>query len=66
MSTGMKKSEYDKQYAKEKLQQIKLTLNKVTDAELLEWISKQPNKQGYLKELIREDMENRQNLRRNP
>jgi len=50
------KKEYDRQYAKENLQQIKFSLNKETDADILEWLSKQPNKAGYLKELIRKDM----------
>ena len=51
------KGKYDQQYAKDKLKQIKFTLNKETDADILEWIEKQENKQGYLKELIRKDME---------
>lgn len=50
------KAAYDMQYAKENLQQIKFTLNKRTDADLLEWLNKQENKQKYLKELIRKDM----------
>lgn len=56
MKTSKEKYEYDKNYAKEKLQQIKLSLNKETDAELISWIEKQQNKQGYIKMLIREDM----------
>lgn len=62
MKTAEKKYAYDRQYAKEKMQQIKLTLNKGTDADLLEWLEKQPNKQGYLKELIRRDMEEKAGL----
>lgn len=50
------KAAYDMQYAKENLQQIKFTLNKRTDADLLEWLNKQENKQKYMKELIRKDM----------
>ena len=30
-----------------------------TDADLLAWLESQPNKQGYIKRLIREDMERR-------
>ena len=62
MKTAEKKYAYDRQYAKEKMQQIKLTLNKGTDADLLEWLEEQPNKQGYLKELIRRDMEEKAGL----
>jgi len=51
------KAAYDMQYAKEKLQQIRFTLNKTKDADLIEWLNKQGNKQGYLKELVRKDME---------
>lgn len=29
------------------------------DAELLAWLNEQPNKAGYIKSLIREDMERR-------
>lgn len=29
-----------------------------TDADLLAWFESQPNKQGYIKRLIRDDMEN--------
>lgn len=31
------------------------------EAGLWEWLDSQPNKQGYVKQLIREDMERRQN-----
>ena len=59
MKTAENKYNYDRQYAKEKMQQVKLTLNKGTDADLLAWLEKQPNKQGYIKTLIRKDiMEN--------
>lgn len=56
MKTPEKKYEYDQAYAKEKMQQVKLTLNKGTDADILAWLEKQQNKQGYIKELIRKDM----------
>ena len=51
------KAKYDKQYAKENTQQIKFVLNKNLDADIIEWLSTKPNKQGYIKELIRRDME---------
>lgn len=33
-----------------------INLNKNTDTDLVEWMEKIPNKQGYIKELIRKDM----------
>ena len=56
MKTPISKYEYDRQYAKDKMQQVKLTLNKSTDGDLLAWLEKQPNKQGYIKALIRKDI----------
>lgn len=37
--------------------QLHLKLNKKTDAEIIEHLKQQPNVQGYIKKLIREDME---------
>ena len=33
-----------------------LKFNKKTDADILEWLEQTDNKQGYIKELIRNDM----------
>ena len=43
---------YDKKMAK----YLSMKLNKKTDADILDHLSKQENIQGYLKRLIREDM----------
>lgn len=51
-----KKYEYDQKYIKEKTKQIGLMLNRELDADIIEWLEKQPNKQGYLKALIRKDI----------
>ena len=53
----MANTEYLAQYEKENLRQIRLKINRKTEPELLEWIEKQDNIQGYIKELIRKDME---------
>lgn len=37
--------------------QIKFVLNKNIDADIIDWLGTKPNKQGYIKELIRRDME---------
>lgn len=51
------KAKYDMQYAKENTQQIKFVLNKNIDADIIDWLGTKQNKQGYIKELIRRDME---------
>lgn len=38
--------------------QIKMKLNKNTDADILERLGTVQNKQGYIKKLIREDLKN--------
>ena len=45
-------AEYD---AKNTLQ-VKMKLNKKTDADIIEQLNKVDNKQGYIKRLIRNDM----------
>ena len=54
--------EYMKNYEKENLRQIRLKINRKTEPELLEWIEQQANIQGYIKRLIRDDMEFMQNF----
>lgn len=51
-----RKVNYDTAYQKENIKQIKINLNKKTDAKLIEHLEKQPNKQGYIKKLIADDM----------
>ena len=53
----MAQTEYMANYEKENLRQIRLKINRKTEPELLEWIEKQDNIQGYIKKLILEDME---------
>ena len=53
----MANMEYLNNYEKENLRQIRLKINRKTEPELLEWIEKQDNIQGYIKRLILEDMD---------
>ena len=53
----MANTEYLAQYEKENIRQIRLKINRKTEPEMLEWIEKQENIQGYIKQLIRKDME---------
>lgn len=43
-------------YKAKNIQQFKLELNKKTEADIIDHLNKQPNKQGYVKHLIREDI----------
>ena len=47
-------------YNAKMIKQIKLALNKATDADVIEWLEQQENMQGYIKKLIRDDMRKRQ------
>ena len=52
----MANMEYLNNYEKENLRQIRLKINRKTEPELLEWIEKQDNIQGYIKKLIMNDL----------
>lgn len=45
-------------YDQEHTTQLKLKLNKRTDSDIIEWLQNCDSKQGYIKELIRKDIEN--------
>ena len=47
-----------KRYDEKNTKQIHLKLNLKTDADILEWLSRQDSIQGYIKSLIKKDMEN--------
>lgn len=55
----MGKPESYKEYIKRSYKQIKFELNKNTDADILEFLETVPNKQGLLKQLLREEMAKR-------
>lgn len=46
-------------YNKENTVQISLKLNRSTDADLIDSLNRVRNKQGYIKELIRRDIDNK-------
>lgn len=54
--TSRKKIEYNTQYNAENVRQLKLNLNKKTDADIIDHLATKSNKQGYIKDLIRNDM----------
>ena len=43
-------------YNKKNVKQVKFNFNIRTDADIIEQLEKQPNKQGYIKQLIRNDI----------
>ena len=48
--------EYTARYHKENLKQYKFNLSLIHDSDLIEFLDAVPNKQGYIKNLIRADM----------
>lgn len=50
-----KRTEYQNKYDAKNTVQFKLKYNKRTDAEIIEFLRSQPNKQGYIRELIKRD-----------
>lgn len=53
-----KRTNYESQakYAKSNLTRINIALNNNTDADILQRLKNEPNKNGYIKKLIREDI----------
>ena len=51
----MGKYDAQERYDKENTIQIRLKLNRKTDADIIEKLNSVDNKQGYIKRLIRED-----------
>lgn len=43
-------------YDRENTKRVYIKLNKNTDSDILSYLDSKPNKQGYIKELIRKDM----------
>jgi hypothetical protein len=52
-----KQKAYIQEYNEINYRRISFKLHRTIDADLLEHLEKQPNKNAYLKELIRADME---------
>lgn len=50
------KSDYDKAYMKQNIQRLRVDLHKVNDKDIIDHLEKKPNKSGYVKQLIRDDI----------
>lgn len=55
----MSQSENSIKYDKANTRRVYIKLNKNTDKDILDYLDNIPNKQGYIKELIRKDMKPR-------
>lgn len=53
------KIKYIQQYQKKNMVSFCLRFNKTTEADLLAYLQSQENKQGFIKELIKADMDHR-------
>lgn len=49
------------QYNKDFMKQVKIAFNTVTESEIIDFLDQQPNKSGYIKRLIIEDMQKKKN-----
>ena len=52
------KSAYDQAYMKQNIKRLRIDLHKVNDKDIIDHLEKKPNKSGYVKQLIREDIIN--------
>lgn len=50
------KVDYNIEYKKKTIKQFKMDLNYNTMSDVIDWLDKQDNKQGYVIDLIRKDM----------
>lgn len=56
MATSKAASKASMKYSADHVKQFKLALNKKTDADIISHLDTIENKQGYIKNLIRQDM----------
>lgn len=55
--TGYKYSEAQEAWKRDNTRHYGMRMNKNTDADVIEQLDKQPSIQGYIKRLVREDIE---------
>ena len=53
---GTKRTECQNRYDKEHCVQFKMKYNRTTDAEIIEFLQALPNKQGFLRELLKKEI----------
>ena len=57
MTTSKAQLRAQAKYDKDNTVQLKLKLNRKTDKDIIDWLTDESNKQGYIKALIRADIE---------
>ena len=57
--TTIKQKAYMMEYQKNHVKRVNFALNSIHDADILEFLETLPNKNSYLKNLVREDMKKR-------
>ena len=63
MATSAAQMRANAKYDAKSTMQIKMKLNLTTDADIIEKLSSVDNKQGYIKSLIRADIEKQNNVK---
>lgn len=54
--TSKRKQDYDDRYHREQMTPIAIRFSNKNDMDVLDHLSKQPNKSDYIRQLIRKDM----------
>lgn len=54
---AFEQSKYVDEYHKQNIQRVAVNLNRIHDADILEHLARMENKQGYIKALIRADIQ---------
>ena len=57
------KLQYTRRFNKDNYKQYCIMVNKSTEASIISWLEAQSNKQGYIKQLILDDMKRRGQFR---
>ena len=54
---AFEQAQYIEDYRKQNIRRIAVNLSRIHDADILEHLEREPNKQGYIKALIRADID---------
>ena len=57
MAVAFDQTKYIESYLKDHIKQVRVSLNKKHDADMIAWLAKQGNASGYIKRLIQADMD---------
>lgn len=57
MTEKFNQADYVEAYQRKNIRQIRLKLNRKTEPELIAWLESKDNIQGYIKDIVRKDMD---------